>query len=120
MVYTKYDATTGEIEFWVECPASELHLYQPCIEGKYSDEEYLILDGVPVRKDQAVIDAKNLEKAWFELKDMRTRMLKDTDWTQVPDAPVDQAAWATYRKALRDLPANTTDPANPAWPEPPN
>jgi hypothetical protein len=33
-----------------------------------------------------------------------------TDWTQVADAPVDQAAWATYRQALRDLPASNTDP----------
>jgi len=23
---------------------------------------------------------------------------------------------AAYRQALRDLPANTTDPANPVWP----
>jgi hypothetical protein len=33
-----------------------------------------------------------------------------TDWTQVADAPVDQAAWATYRQALRDLPASNKDP----------
>lgn len=36
--------------------------------------------------------------------------LARTDWTQVADAPVDQAAWATYRQALRDLPASNTDP----------
>jgi len=24
--------------------------------------------------------------------------------------------WMDYRQALRDLPANTTDPANPDWP----
>ena len=27
--------------------------------------------------------------------------------------------WATYRQALRDLPANTSDPANPTWPTKP-
>ena len=26
-------------------------------------------------------------------------------------------AQTTYRQELRDLPANTTDPANPVWPE---
>ena len=31
--------------------------------------------------------------------------LAATDWTQIADAPVDQAAWASYRQALRDLPA---------------
>jgi hypothetical protein len=36
--------------------------------------------------------------------------LARTDWTQVADAPVDQAAWATYRQALRDLPASNADP----------
>lgn len=36
--------------------------------------------------------------------------LARTDWTQVLDAPVDQAAWATYRQALRDLPTSNTDP----------
>jgi hypothetical protein len=36
--------------------------------------------------------------------------LMRTDWTQVADAPVDQAAWATYRQALRDLPSSNTDP----------
>jgi hypothetical protein len=36
--------------------------------------------------------------------------LARTDWTQVADAPVDQTAWATYRQALRDLPASNVDP----------
>jgi len=27
-----------------------------------------------------------------------------------------QTQWATYRQALRDLPATTDDPANPTWP----
>jgi hypothetical protein len=36
--------------------------------------------------------------------------LTRTDWTQVADAPVDQAAWATYRQALRDLPASNANP----------
>ena len=28
-------------------------------------------------------------------------------------------AWKTYRQALRDLPANTSDPINPTWPTKP-
>ena len=40
----------------------------------------------------------------------RDTELARTDWTQVADAPVDQAAWAIYRQALRDLPASNTDP----------
>lgn len=41
----------------------------------------------------------------------RDRLLKESDWTQLPDAPVDQARWAIYRQALRDL-----DMTNPDWP----
>ena len=40
----------------------------------------------------------------------RDKELTRTDWTQVADAPVDQAAWAVYRQALRDLPASNADP----------
>ncbi|CAB5222185.1 Phage tail assembly chaperone protein [uncultured Caudovirales phage] len=40
----------------------------------------------------------------------RDTELARTDWTQVADAPVDQVAWATYRQALRDLPASNSDP----------
>ena len=57
--------------------------------------------------------------AWDDLRTWRNKLLASCDWTQVADAPVDQAAWATYRQALRDLPAKTTDPFNPAWPIPP-
>ena len=38
----------------------------------------------------------------------RDRLLKESDWTQVADAPVDQQAWATYRQALRDFPTTWT------------
>jgi hypothetical protein len=48
----------------------------------------------------------------------RNYELARTDWTQVADAPVDVAAWAAYRQALRDLP-DTIDIANPVLPEAP-
>lgn len=49
----------------------------------------------------------------------RDRLLASTDWTQVADAPVDQAAWATYRQALRDVPQQAGFPDNITWPEVP-
>lgn len=48
----------------------------------------------------------------------RNSELGATDWTQVADAPVDAAAWAVYRQALRDLPA-TIDVDDPVLPDPP-
>jgi hypothetical protein len=49
-------------------------------------------------------DATN-EQKWQQIKLWRNAQLSQSDWTQLPDAPVDKAAWATYRQALRDLPA---------------
>jgi len=49
-------------------------------------------------------DATN-EQKWEQIKLWRNAQLARTDWTQLPDAPVDKEAWATYRQALRDLPA---------------
>ena len=45
------------------------------------------------------------EQKWEQLRLWRNARLVASDWTQVADAPVDKSAWATYRQALRDLPA---------------
>jgi len=57
--------------------------------------------------------------AWNTLRAERNKRLADTDWTVLGDSPTPTAAWKAYRQALRDLPANTTDPFNPVWPTPP-
>ena len=50
----------------------------------------------------------------------RNRLLAESDWTQLPDAQCDKAAWAIYRQALRDFPA-TWEPAETAnFPEAPD
>ena len=49
----------------------------------------------------------------------RDRRLADSDWTQVADAPVDKAAWATYRQGLRDVPAQVGFPHEITWPSKP-
>ena len=49
----------------------------------------------------------------------RNAKLTNTDWTQVADAQVDKAVWATYRQALRDIPAQAGFPWDVNWPEMP-
>ena len=46
----------------------------------------------------------------------RNRLLYECDWTQVADAPVDQAAWAAYRQELRDITSQETFPSEVTWP----
>lgn len=50
----------------------------------------------------------------------RNKRLADCDWTQLPDAPVDSAAWAVYRQALRDVTAQPGFPWNVEWPSLPS
>lgn len=59
----------------------------------------------------------SFEPAWADLRYERDRRLSATDWTQLADVPsTTKAKWKAYRKALRDLPAKTADPAAPEWP----
>jgi hypothetical protein len=51
-------------------------------------------------------DATN-EQKWEQIKLWRNAALAASDWTMHTDAPTDKTAWATYRQALRDLPAQT-------------
>lgn len=46
----------------------------------------------------------------------RDELLAESDWTQLQDAPVDQALWATARQALRDIPQQPDFPYNVLWP----
>ena len=43
------------------------------------------------------------------IRNWRNAELATTDWTQLPDAPADKAAYATYRQELRDLMAQSED-----------
>ena len=56
------------------------------------------------------------EQASANVRGKRDRLLADSDWTQLPDAPVDAAAWETYRTALRDITDQTGFPWNVTWP----
>jgi len=59
----------------------------------------------------------------YKMRQERNRLLTESDWTQVPDSALSDSKkteWAAYRTSLRNLPANTSDPANPTWPEEPS
>lgn len=83
-------------------------------------ENKIVVDGVLTSLPSEVIEQKEIGRSWHNLRKERDYLLSECDWTQVPDVPVDSAAWATYRQQLRDLPANTTDPRDVVWPEPPS
>ena len=43
---------------------------------------------------------------WDQIRLWRQMELDRSDWTQLSDSSADKDAWAKYRQALRDLPAN--------------
>ena len=65
--------------------------------------------------DADAIAAKDAEQA-KSVRDQRNTKLAECDWTQLADAPVDQAAWSTYRQALRDITLQSGFPWDVQWP----
>ena len=53
------------------------------------------------------------------VRNQRTQLLKDCDWTQIADSTADKTAWATYRQALRDITGQAGFPWTITWPDAP-
>lgn len=63
--------------------------------------------------------ADEITAAYFaKFRNWRITELQKSDYTQLSDSPVTASDWATYRQALRDLPA-VADFANAEVPEAP-
>tara|TARA_R110002012_G_scaffold115085_3_gene261940 strand:- start:84 stop:410 length:327 start_codon:yes stop_codon:yes gene_type:complete len=80
------------------------------------------VDGNQVTLDQSVVDAAAIEvaaeQALVSLRTTRNGLLAETDYLALSDMTM-SSDMALYRQALRDLPANTSDPVNPVWPTKP-
>ena len=61
-------------------------------------------------------ETDDAEVLFSRIRYWRTQELLATDWTQVADSTADKTAWATYRQALRDLPAQNKDPKKIVFP----
>ena len=69
--------------------------------------------------EQEAKDALDAQQA-KAVRDDRTRRLADCDWTQGKDiADAVSQPWATYRQALRDVPAQAGFPWDVTWPQEP-
>ena len=122
---TGYDPSTGEITQVIEGDEGVLIVPEDTDEEAWVDgygdfESQKVVNGQIVDKPSSDLEEQKIEKAWEELYAQRKLLLYGSDWTQVPDAPVDAAEWAVYRQELRDLPSNTSDPRYPFWPIPPS
>ncbi|WP_268810112.1 tail fiber assembly protein [Vibrio parahaemolyticus] len=72
--------------------------------------------------NQADVDKIHKDIKWSEVREIRDKLISETDWTQAPDAPLStekKSEFATYRQALRDIPQNYTNPDDVVYPDKP-
>jgi hypothetical protein len=100
------------------------------IDGKWFTKYILgpVFTDTPARDTSPAKTAAENEAAYIAqldsdhakaIREQRDAKLSLSDWTQVADAPVDKAAWATYRQALRDVPSQSGFPWEVTWPTTP-
>ncbi|AUW07606.1 hypothetical protein C1N51_28660 (plasmid) [Vibrio campbellii] len=57
-----------------------------------------------------------------DIRQRRDVLMTQTDWTQIPDAPLSpekKEEFAAYRQALRDIPQVYNNPDDVIWPQKP-
>ena len=88
-----------------------------------SDSELLdtiLVDGLVVeRRQEPKKEVFTPDTLAILAREKRDALLLKCDWTQVPDAPVDRVAWASYRQELRDITSQEGFPTDVIWPIPP-
>ena len=105
-----YD-TYGEIEYNNGSPnekIEELGIYQQAVIDYQNEIQRL--ENEKIAQEAAFEAARDY---WKEFRNLRDYRLKESDWTQIPDAPLTETqktSWQTYRQQLRDLPENIQDP----------
>jgi len=91
---------------------------------KRDEADAMLIDGVwtqqyVVTELDAEEAAEKADAQSVQVRAQRTKLLAECDWTQVADTVVDQAAWATYRQALRDISEQAGFPWAVEWPTQP-
>ena len=113
-----WDGSSGEIEY----NNGEANLGITSI-GIYSQADTTFNNEIQRRKDLNDEFTNSSSFLWMKLRNERDDLLLFSDFTQLADTGLTdskKAEWVTYRQSLRDLPSNTSDPANPTWPTKPS
>ena len=86
---------------------------------KYDEKGFSVLDQSSY--DLAKLNYENslIVSQSDSVRITRNQLLKDSDWTQIADVPVNKDAWAIYRQELRDITNQEGFPFNIVWPTQP-
>ena len=94
--------------------------HKTLLEAQAEGKVFAVVDGTVVARTPPPTSAEQLLAS---LRRKRDRLLRESDFTQIPDAPLSaeqRVAWQVYRQALRDLPENyAAAPSEAVWPTPP-
>jgi hypothetical protein len=134
MNYTIYNIANGQIDGNITSSSnllSDLKVSdcQGIIEGDFPSSQYYInittktpVMFPPKPNESYTFDYNtktwilDSEKQWKLISQFRNILLQNSDWTQLPDVPLNtKEAWANYRQQLRDI-TNQADPFNIVWP----
>jgi hypothetical protein len=88
------------------------------VEGLDNNLEYWDVSGDSPTKDTDQLAADETANEWAALRSERNERLAETDHHALSDTTLADNM-KTYRQSLRDLPANTANPASPSWPSKP-
>ena len=88
------------------------------VEGLDNALEYWDVSGDSPVKDTDQLAADTTANEWASLRLERNRRLAETDYHALSDNTLADNM-KSYRQSLRNLPANTANPASPSWPSKP-
>ena len=111
-----------------------IHITEDVNHGEYMDTKYWKDGAWKTREKKSGAYYTWADEKWtldvdslmLSIREARNRKLFASDWTQIPDNKLGmtkQGEWATYRQALRDVPANSssaTDLEEVSWPTEPS
>lgn len=80
---------------------------------------HLKWDGSKIVKDDDALSACQTAEKWKSIRFKRNRLLAETDYLAMKDQPDMSNDMQIYRKKLRDLPQDNSDPDNITWPTKP-
>ncbi len=97
----------------------------PSIHVLWCNEFGHILDDQSTIPSGPIQDNMTNEDIMKDVRDYRNKLLMESDWTQLPDAPLTTeqiSQWRAYRQSLRDFPEsiNQEEWSGPYWPTPPS
>lgn len=140
MRYAIFEKSTGRIDRIIVAPTGVASASASCAPGEdfvaanagETDASHYVqgfsLVAMPARPGEA-FDwdwmarrwVENANRAWAQVRRKRNALLSESDWTQLPDAPLtaaEKTAWTAYREQLRSI-TNQPDPLAITWPKEP-